>query len=198
MNMVDRLIGLVWRHVLSKVISLYLRVHGVRVGNSCIFYGIPEIRCVKGSVVEIGAHVVICSISKYTALGVNHPVIIRALLPGAQICVGDNVGLSGSTIVAARRINIGKNSMLGANTTVCDTDFHPISPSGRRGAKLEDAASSPIDIGENVFIGAGAMILKGVVIGRNSVIGAATVVTAVVPPDTIAAGNPAEVIRSVD
>jgi len=86
--------------------------------------------------------------------------------------------------------------MLGANVTIADTDFHALEPRGRRFNKNPEAiGSAPVRIQDNVFVGTGAYILKGVTIGANSVVGAGSVVTSSIPADVIAAGNPARVIR---
>ena len=61
--------------------------------------------------------------------------------------------------------------------------------------KLE--AAKPITIGDNVWLGGGAIILPGVTIGENSVVGAGTVVTKDIPANCVAVGNPARVIKSI-
>jgi len=127
---------------------------------------------------------------------VNHPVVLRTLLPGAELVVGDEVGVSGGSICAARRVKIGARCLLGANVTIADTDFHALAPANRRYASdPAQIGSEPIEIGENVFIGANATILKGVTIGRNAVIGAGSVVTRDVPAHAIVAGCPARLLR---
>lgn len=95
-------------------------------------------------------------------------------------------------------IRIGDMCLIGANVTIADTDFHAISPSGRRYNNDPRAIScSPVLIGDNVFLGTGTIVLKGVRIGDNSIIGAGSVVTADIPPNSIAAGNPARVLREI-
>jgi len=80
---------------------------------------------------------------------------------------------------------------------VTDTDFHPVAPEGRRAASVAAASMAPVLIGNEVFIGARAVVLKGVTIGSGAVIGAAAVVTHDVPPRAIAAGNPARIIAQM-
>jgi maltose O-acetyltransferase len=88
-------------------------------------------------------------------------------------------------------IAIGDDCQLGPNVQLL-TALHPTEPGPRR-AKLEAAA--PIAIGDNVWLGGGAIVLPGVTIGDDSVIGAGAVVTADVPAGVVAVGNPARVIR---
>jgi acetyltransferase-like isoleucine patch superfamily enzyme len=131
-------------------------------------------------------------------LGVNHAVILRTLRQNAVIEIGDDTGISGATICAAELVSIGKGCLIGANVTIVDTDFHAIKPQSRRyNSNPVDIATSPVRIGDNVFIGTGAIILKGVTLGNDSVIGAGAVVVENVPAGHIAAGNPAKSLRSL-
>lgn len=75
------------------------------------------------------------------------------------------------------------------------TPTHPVAPEPRR-AKVEGA--KPITIGDNVWIGGGAIILPGVTVGENSVVAAGAVVTRDVPANVGVAGNPARVVRHLN
>ena len=86
--------------------------------------------------------------------------------------------------------------MLGANVTVVDTDFHSLNSAMRFSVQGEgeDAKAAPVRIGNDVFVGMNAMILKGVSVGNEAVIGAGAVVTKDVPDGAIVGGNPARII----
>ena len=86
----------------------------------------------------------------------------------------------------------GDQVMIGPNVSIL-TSGHPVEPSRRRSGVV----AKPVVIENNVWIGAGAIILGGVTIGENSVVAAGAVVTRDVPRDTLAGGNPARVIRSI-
>jgi acetyltransferase-like isoleucine patch superfamily enzyme len=123
---------------------------------------------------------------------------MRTLRKEAIIRIDADTGISGGTICAAICVKIGKECLIGANVTISDTDFHPIKASNRRYSDDQiDIKSSAIIIEDNVFIGTGAVILKGVRIGVNSIIGAGAVVTKNIPDNSIAAGNPAVIIGKV-
>lgn len=138
--------------------------------------------------------------SSHTALGVNHPVILRTLMPGAVLRIGSGVRMSGTTVCAAEYVAIGDRCLFGANVTVADTDFHSLDPV-TRSSPAEDAkhaSHKPVEIEDDVFIGNASIILKGVRISKGAVIGAGSVVTKDVPAMTIVAGNPAKPIGSVE
>ena len=171
---------------------------GVSVGNDVEFFGMPLISLGPVSQIVLGDRVSLCSVPEYTALGVTHPIILRTLRVGARIEIGDDTGISGATICAALNVTIGRDCLLGANVIIADTDFHPLDAHNRRyNNNPVDIQAKPISIGNNVFIGTGAIILKGVTVGHNSVIGAGAVVVHDVPKNSIAAGNPARVIGAI-
>lgn len=174
--------------------ALQCQAWGVQLGEEVVFYGLPILSRMDGSSIRIGARVVLCSHSRFTALGVSRPVILRTLSPSASIEIGDDTGLSGVVIASASSVRIGRECLLGADVQITDTDFHPIAPAGRRRA-TSGASARPVAIGDNVFLGAGTRVLKGVSIGDNSVIGAGSVVVGDLPANVVAAGVPARVIR---
>jgi acetyltransferase-like isoleucine patch superfamily enzyme len=181
-----------------KAIQEKILQSGGSVSASVVFNGIPIISIAMESRIEIGENTVLCSDSIMTALGVNHPVVLRTLRPGATIIIGRDTGISGGAICAAIRVKIGNECLIGANVVIADTDFHPHNPIGRRyNNNPREIAADPVEIEDNVFIGTGTIILKGVKVGANSVIGAGSVVTKNVPPNSVAAGNPAKILRSV-
>jgi acetyltransferase-like isoleucine patch superfamily enzyme len=91
---------------------------------------------------------------------------------------------------------LGDRVLIGANVTLADTDFHPLTPEGRA-ADINAGKHAPIHISDDVFVGMNSLILKGVTIGQGSVVGAGSVVTRDVPARTIVAGNPARIVSDV-
>lgn len=177
---------------------LWFRINDIHMDGHVNFYGYPIVELKSNSKVWIGKGVVLCSDSRFTALGVCKPVIIRTLRPGASITIGSGSGLSGVAICAAESVDIGAQCLLGADVQIFDTDFHKIEPENRRYDSAPDKVrSSPVVIEDNVFVGAGSKIMKGVRIGRDSVIGAGAIVTKDIPAGSIAVGNPAKVIGRV-
>ena len=102
--------------------------------------------------------------------------------------------MSSTRIWIHKSLTIGDNVKIGGMVLITDTDAHPIDYIARRSSTAE-SKSAPITIGDDAWIGAHCLILKGVTIGERSIIGAGSVVTHSIPPDCLAAGNPARVIR---
>lgn len=119
---------------------------------------------------------------------------LHANWAGKHVHFGDNVYANFNlTLVDDTDIYVGDKVMFGPNVTVA-TAGHPIDPELRYQAMQYNI---PVHIGENVWIGANAVVLPGVTIGDNSVIGAGSVVTKDIPPNVIAVGNPCRVLREI-
>ena len=146
--------------------------------------------------VQIGNHVS-CYAGCSFAIGVN-----------GSARIGDFTLLNGALIMAEERIEIGSHCLISWNVGIADSDFHPLQPAQR----LVDAKAlapyyadrpprpkldtRPVIIGDNVWIGMSAVILKGVTIGENSVVAAGAVVTKNVAPGCVVAGNPAQLVKT--
>lgn len=115
----------------------------------------------------------------------------------ARIVIGDDVFFNNQACLIAQKtsITIGAHCRIGPNVRIFDSDFHAVQPEERLGSGKPRAA--PIEIGQNVFIGDSATILKGVTIGEGSVVAAGAVVMRSVPPRSLVAGNPATVKRQL-
>ena len=113
---------------------------------------------------------------------------------GAHVHVGDNFYANFNlTLVDDGHIYIGDNVLIGPNVTIA-TANHPVDPDLRRRALQYNR---DVRIGNNVWIGAGSVIVPGVTIGDDSVIGALSVVTKDIPSGVVAVGNPCRVLREI-
>lgn len=98
------------------------------------------------------------------------------------------------TLVDDTDIYIGDNVMFGPNVVLA-TAGHPVEPERR---SRQAQFNLPIRIGDNVWVGAGAVVLPGITIGENSVIGAGSIVTKDIPANVVAVGNPCRILREIN
>jgi acetyltransferase-like isoleucine patch superfamily enzyme len=178
------------------IYRLFFALHGIPWGKHWRVWGMPIIQRYRGSQISLGDGLLLRSWHICNPLAPNHAVVLATRSTEAVIKVGQNVGMTGTTLVATERVEIGPGVQIGANAVIVDTDFHPVEPWLRRthGPSGRHAA---VLIEREVFIGMNCLILKGVRIGSGSVIGAGSVVTRDIPPGVIAAGNPARVVRPI-
>lgn len=173
----------------------FIRLNGVRFGANNRLIGWPFIFRFPKASIEIGDGCIIRSNFWSNLLGLYQRTIIIAKRQG-KIKIGNNVGISGSTIYAWDSITIGDRTMIGANCKIFDSDLHPLDPADRNSDNFDAVKTAPITIGPDCFIGCNCLILKGVSIGEGAVIGAGSVVTKDIPAFSTAAGNPARIIRT--
>lgn len=158
--------------------------------------GVPFILASRGKIV-LGDNFNMNNGFSGNRIGFNTPCVLRT--DGGSLLIGDNVGMSQTTLIAkGADICIGNNVKIGGGVKMYTTDFHSLDYFIRRDPLLDakERKSAPISIGDDCFIGAGAIILKGVSIGPRSVIGAGSVVSRDIPADCIAVGNPCRVVKN--
>lgn len=199
MSKIDRL-----RWALSTVIAVArLRARKVDVGRDCRFLGQPIVTQHPNSRISIGERLVATSQSSGTALGVRGPVILRTLVEGASLVIGNDNGMSGTVICAATSVQIGSRCLFGADSRVFDMDFHNRDPGrDRRLAHRYSrpdwpAISAPLVIGDDVFIGARTIVCKGLTIGTRPSIATGSIVTQDVPESVLVAGVLARTVGEI-
>lgn len=145
---------------------------------------------------KIGQGFVMNNSLKGNQVGFNTPCVFQ-VKAGGTLSIGDNVGMSQTTIICSSKIIIGNNVLIGGGVKIYDTDFHSLNANLRHNIKTDslNAKKGPIIIEDNVFIGAGSIVLKGVTVGDGAIIGAGSVVTKDIPSNEIWGGNPARRLR---
>lgn len=180
------------RSFLSPLIGITLKnFYEVSLGHSNTFVGWPIFKG-NGKIV-FNNRCILVSSRTGNPIGLFRPCIFEAINMNSKIEIGKNFSASGVCIVAESYIVIGDNVSIGANVTIIDTDFHTHLNADNQPSNKNK--SKPIMIGDNVWVGMNAVILKGVKIHSNSVIGANAIITKDVPPDSYAVGNPARIIN---
>lgn len=127
--------------------------------------------------------------------------------PDSKITIARNVYVGGGTVIdCVAEISIGEDVLVSYGCVIADSDNHSL----RYSIRKRDCADwrrghhdwsthehRPVIIGKGAWIGAHAMILKGVELGEGAIVGAGAVVRKNVPPYTIVAGNPAQIVREL-
>lgn len=189
----------------SNWFKLIMRMTKVEYGKNLLLKGMPIIFNNRGAKLKIGENVTVKSSFFSNLVGLYSRTIIVTRTPEAVIEIGDNVGISGTTIYARKGIFIGENTCIGGNCKILDNDFHPIEAEkrnillrNRNGGNSDLVPSKEIHIGKNCFIGCNSIVLKGTVLGDSCVVGAGTVVTGKFENNCVIAGNPARVIKRLE
>lgn len=169
--------------IINRRFRKYSIHKSAKINGRIRYYGWGEIIISNGARLNSGL--------KYNPIGGDDRISIFSGID-ASVVLGNNFEGSNFTICAWKSVIIGDGVRIGGGVKIYDTDFHEIPKGSHTEIKV-----SPVYIGKNVFIGAHAIILKGVCIGDNSVIGAGSVVTKNIGDNEVWAGSPARFIRKI-
>lgn len=193
LNQILKMTASIYHQLICK---FYFYVIGVQI-QSFKINGLPYVHKSLNAVISIGSNFKMNNGSKYSDSGLNGKCRIE-VRDTAILIIGNNVGMSDSTISCHEKIIIGDNVLLGVGCQIRDTDNHSLNFQDRiNGLDWKNKKTAPIIINDNVFVGANSIILKGVRIGKNSIIGAGSVVSKNIPENEIWAGNPATHIKMI-
>lgn len=160
--------------VVTLLNKSYAGIIGVIMARNVRFNGWTSFFRSVGSEIRIGEGCTFNSSGYTNHIGLNHRCIITTMSNNAKIVIGNNTGMSSSTITSWDSVEIGNNVRIGANCIIMDGDFHFDDPRVGRPRKIK--------IGDNVWIGANVIVMKGVTIGENSIVGCGSIVTKDVSP----------------
>ncbi len=119
---------------------------------------------------------------------------VRIVVDAGELAIGHNTNVNGLTkILVAESVRIGRDCTFSWDVQILDNDFHTITVGGE-----PKPAKAPVVVGDRVWVGAGAVILKGVTVGDGAIVAAGAIVTRDVPPNAIVAGCPAVVVGKAD
>jgi len=125
----------------------------------------------------------------------NGEVLLQARTRDAVIRIGRHCAFSNNvSVIAVQSVEIGDDCLIGDFVSIMDSDFHGIAPDQRR---TGPAQTAPVKLENNVWLGSRVIVQKGVTIGENSIVAPNAVVTSSIPPNSVAAGVPAKVVRGL-
>jgi acetyltransferase-like isoleucine patch superfamily enzyme len=121
---------------------------------------------------------------------------LEARTKESYITIDDDVWTNNNLCIISNGagISIGKNTLIGYNVEILDSDFHETSPNKR---KSGNPKAAKVIIGNNVWLGSNVKVLKGVNIGDNTIISAGSIVTKSIPANVIAGGIPAKFMKEI-
>ena len=190
------LYGKAVRGLHSLIARFRLICYGAKVGKHLSVRGWINLHISPSASVVIGNNVLIKSGFPDNPVGGSLRTGIWAER-GARLTIGNDTGLANVTIVCSKSISVGENTFIGGGTVIYDTDFHSLDPAVRVRGNDDHVRASPINIGNECWIGGHCIILKGVTVGNQAIVGAGSVVTKDIPPGQIWAGNPAKFIKEL-
>lgn len=189
---------------INKLLALFynktlLFINNVEYKEGIRINGYIKLIMSKGATLKIGKEFKLNSGKNFNPIGRNQRSLF-VVNKGAELIIGNNVGMSSVAFVCSKKISLGDNVRIGGNTVFYDTDFHALNYLERTSnpENKDNIKVKPIYIGDNVFIGGHSLILKGSSIGQNSIIGAGSIVAGNIPSNEIWAGNPARFIKKIN
>lgn len=175
----------IWRRACAEAHALLLRVRGAHVGRRVHFGKDAQLYGLEGIIIGDG-----CNFGRRVRIETH-----RTERGQAQLTIGSGTHVGNDFHAgAALRVLIGRNCMLASGCTILDHDHDFANPFDPHQAR-EGVVAAPTVIEDSVFLGERVVVLKGVRIGNGCVVGANSVVTADLPPLTMAAGAPARAVR---
>lgn len=170
-------------------------LNGVSCEKGLYSRGKVQIYNVDAAKIHIGKNVRLNSADWANPIGSGNHIWIQLVGKDAELSIGDGTGISNTAITCMTKVEIGKQCLIGSGCKIYDTDFHALEWYAR--SSKENVKRAPIKIKDGAFIGADAIILKGVTVGKGSVVGAGAVVTKSIPDGEVWAGNPAKYMGRV-
>ncbi|WP_198412599.1 acyltransferase [Nocardioides mangrovicus] len=152
------------------------RYRSLTLGEGVMILG--PLRIKHGTRVELGARVRVRGLS---------------VKGGGTVTVGSDTLLNGCWLIAQEQVTIGRECLI-SDCGITDTDYHNLRPEDRHRPPLS-ATRAPVEIGDNVWVGLRALLLKGSTVGSDSVVAAGAVVRGSVPPRVVVSGNPADIVK---
>lgn len=177
-----------------NLIYLKMKFKNLKVGKNCridwnSYIDVRQNECI------IGNNVILQSLKKNYHVGMPFAATILIDVLGAKVKIGDGTSIHGCYVHAQKSIIIGNDCAIAAGVNIIDSNGHVINSKLRKSVR---DIPEEIIIGDNVWIGLNAVILKGSNIGDNCVVGAGSIVKGIFEKNSLIMGNPAKVIKKIE
>lgn len=170
-------------------------VYKIKYRKQVHFSGMSYFYTSGGSIIEFkGKGTWVNNYSVSNMFGLYQRTIFYAT-NGGRITIGSECGISGVSFCSMSNITIGDRVQIGANTKIIDNDMHSLNAVERALDIRNTIKKKPIIVGNDCFIGANCILLKGTTLGEKCIVGAGSVVHGTFPNNSIIAGNPAKIIN---
>lgn len=190
------IISKIRRIYLKRLIQKRISRCNIALGESVIFNG-DFLYKGKAGKLNIGERTVVNSGEELVPVGFSGKTSFWIIDDG-HISIGEDCGITNVAICSQKKVQIGNRVLIGSGCKIYDTDFHSMDYKKRRDITNNPGCkTAAILIEDDVFLGAGVIVLKGTHIGARSVVGAGSVVTGNIPSGQIWAGNPARYIKDI-
>jgi len=191
-----KIVRAVYEILNNKISSLIVRTfHKVNCQNGVIFKKVPHINVHASAKVKIGKNTTINSSNYGYHINMFSKCKLYADRENAMIEIGSNCRIHGTCIHAFKRIKIGDNCLIAANTQIIDGNGHQLCMDNPQDRLILSDEGRDIIIEDNVWIASNCTILGGTIIGEGSIITAGSVVKGTIPAKSIYGGNPAKLIK---
>lgn len=187
-------------NLLSKIYLYFLClfVTGISRKGRVTVKGVPIIEVASGARLSIGKNVTLNSSNRRYHINMFAPVKLIADVKGACITIGDDTRIHGSCIHAKSEIRIGARCLIAANSNIIDSNGHDLCFENVLERQKTTGKVEPIIIEDDVWIGAGCLVLPGTHIGRGSVIASGSIVKGIVPPYSLVASPKSIIVKQYE
>ncbi|MDT8420836.1 MAG: acyltransferase [Desulfuromonadales bacterium] len=172
----------------------YIYKNKLKLGSNCKIESGTKVQIILGHV-RLGDNVVLRSSPYRYHAGMPFRCTVLADEKEAEINIGDNCRINGAYIHAKSSIKIGNNCVIASGVNILDSNGHEVFSGNRT---VGQDRPEGIIIGDNVWIGINAVVLKGTKIGRNSILSANSVAKGIFPDNSLISGNPAKLIKKLE
>ncbi len=190
------IVNKIYNKIINVCLSSYYKgLKDINFSGKVYFKGVPVIFKHKEARIVIGKNTLINSAKRKYHINMHSPCKLLADRPQAEIIIGENCRIHGTCIHAVKKVKIGNNCLIAANTNIIDSNGHILAMNNPIDRLTIADEGKPIVIEDNVWIGSNVMVLAGAIIREGAVIMAGSVVKGEVPPKSIYGTDSFKVIK---